>query len=320
MELCVFINNSEHLDNQLQSMDIVGKPGPEYVQMMDSDVKVNQTALSILKKYYDLQLGQYYKDYISRIYFGNETCEYLIPALGEVQKVFKYCADNEYGFTYVAPYTGPNGMEKLRDIFEFLKDKEDVEVVVNDFGVLQLILTEFKSIKPIIGRLLVKTKRDPRFSVTGYDYSPNQLKNTSKVEKNQTEAIMSSSFENKTLQKFLIDKGVTRISLDSLPQGYEKKTLKGWQLPADIFWPWTYITSGRLCAIAAHTDTRRKYNLVDRPCNKQCRMYEFNFESDKQMLQTVQRGNAVWMDNESNYLENFKAGFERLVFMPYIPI
>lgn len=320
MELCVFISDIRHLEHLTETLEIAAKPSPDYLEIMDSDLKVNQTSLTRLKKYFQVEMGKLYSDDIERIYFGAETCEYLIPTLSDVQKALKYCQENEYGFTLVTPYGGPRAMQKIRELLQFLSDKEDIEIVVNDFGALHMVIEEFKNLKPVIGRLLIKMKRDPRFSISGYDIANANLKNISRVEGNQSEALQNSSFENELVQHFLAENNVSRLGVDSVPQGFNKKIIKKWKLPVDIYWPWTYITSGRNCTIAAHTDASRAYHLTEKPCQKQCKMYEFRFESDKHMFLTVQRGNAVWMNSETNHEEYFKAGFERLVFMPYIPV
>lgn len=320
MQLCVYISHVKHIENFEDCLRIIPKPPHEYVEILDSDLKVNQTSLSKLKKYFEVELGINYVDYVERVYFGIETCEFLVPSVKDVETAYQFCMEQKLGFTLVTPYTGPKSIKKLREIFDYLSDKEGVEVVVNDFGVLQILITEYKSLKPIIGRLLIKIKRDPRFSVTGYDIANSTIKNKGKVEKNQSYALQNSSFENELFQQFLVQNGVSRLTLDSIPQGVSKKILKNWKLPVDLMWPWTYVTSGRNCAIAAHTDPSRSFNLPDKPCGKQCRLYEFHFESDKQMLFTVQRGNAVWMNTELGYNDYFKSGFERLIYLPYIPV
>ncbi len=320
MQLCVFITNPKYLDNLDETLKVVGKPGPEYIEILDSDLIVNQTTLTKIIKQYRLQPGVPLQNIVERLYFGAETCEHLIPSLKDVEKAYQVCQENKLDFTLVTPYVGPKGIEKIRELFSFLSDKEDVEVVVNDFGVLHMLTSEFKSLIPVLGRLLVKMKRDPRFSLTGYDIANSSLKNKSKVEKNQVDALQNNSLDNGLYQNLLSEKNVSRVGIDYVPQGLNKKSLKSWSLPVDLYWPWTYITSGRNCAIAAYTDTSRGYHLTEKPCAKQCQLYEFQFESDKKMLKTVQRGNAVWMDAEQEFEEFFKMGFERLIYMPYIPI
>jgi hypothetical protein len=191
---------------------------------------------------------------------------------------------------------------------------------VNDYGVLHLIDTEYKNLTPIMGRLLNKMKRDPRFSISGYDIANIEIKNLKRVEENQKEAIKASAFELPAYQEFLKGKGVIRVGTDTLSQQLDAKTIKKWGFPVDLYWPWTYITSSRSCAIAAYTQPGKDSHPTDEPCKFQCRTYDFAFRSDKKMLPTIFRGNAVWMSTRSLYEEYFKQGFSRLVYEPYIPV
>jgi hypothetical protein len=320
MELCIFISNIYHLKNLEETLKIIQKPDTGYIEIMNQDLQVNQTALVKLKKHFDLNLGYYYLDYIERIYFGVETCEHLLPSKEELQEAYAFCKEKEYGFTFVTPYGGPQLMKNIRPLFDFLAEKDNVEVVVNDYGTLQILISEYKMLTPVIGRLLNKMKRDPRFSTSGYDIASANIKNKSKVEKNQVGALQNNSYENASLQKFLVDKNVSRLGTDAVPQGFNKKNLKKWMFPLDLYWPWTYITSGRNCAVASYTDSSMEFHVTDKPCQKQCKLYGFTFESDKKMKLTLQRGNAIWMNSESDSNELFNQGFERLVFTPYIPI
>jgi hypothetical protein len=163
-------------------------------------------------------------------------------------------------------------------------------------------------------------KRDPRFSLSGYDISNAGLKKLAKIESNQKDALQGSSLELSLYQEFLEKKGMERVCLDTLTHGVNPKTLKKWKFEIDLFWPWTYITSSRSCSIAAHTQPGKESHPTDEPCKFQCRKYEFTFRSDKKMLPTVFRGNAVWMSTKTLYEEYFKQGFDRLVYQPYIPV
>lgn len=320
MELCIFISNLSHLENFNETLRNIEKPAPEYLELMTSEMKINQKALAKLNKHYDLKLGMYYLDYIERIYFGTETCEHLLPSLDEVRKAYQISHEKEYGFTFVSPYGGPKLMNKIKPVFDFLSDKQDVEVVVNDYGVLHILISEYQMLKPVIGRLLNKMKRDPRFSVSGYDIAQANLKNKAKVEKNQIGALQNSSYENELLQNLLKNRGISRIGVDSVPQGFNKKALKKWKFPLDLYWPWTYITSGRSCAVAAYTDSSMEFHINEKLCQKQCKLYGFTFDSDKKMKPTLQRGNAIWMSSADDAEQSFNMGFERLVFIPYIPV
>ena len=95
-----------------------------------------------------------------RVYVGSEFCERLIPAEKEVKTALKFCEKNGLGFTLVTPPLTYWGVARVKDILEILP--EETEVVINDWGILK----DVKRLKltPVLGRLLVKYKRDPRIS------------------------------------------------------------------------------------------------------------------------------------------------------------
>jgi hypothetical protein len=316
LELCVYLSDINHLLNLDDTLRIIKKPNPEVIEILDENVKANQSSLTKLEKFFYQGQKLNIKDDIERVYFGQETCENLIPTIDEVQSALDYCKKEEIELTFVTPYVGPKKIEDLKKIFEYLSSKgETNEVVVNDFGTLHLVTSQYKNLKPSLGRLLIKMKRDPRFSLSGYDIEKSELKNFKKVEKNQSDALQESSLDFPVYQQLLKDLNVQRLGVDSVPQGINPKAIKKWGFPVDLYWPWVYITSGRNCSVAAYTQPGKSY-----PCEFQCKLFEFKFASDKKMLPSVQRGNAVWMNAESLYEGLFQTGFSRLIYQPYIPV
>jgi hypothetical protein len=320
-ELFIYLSDIHHLLNLDETLRITNKPAPEYTEVLDDNLLINQYSLIILRDYMYKQFGLHYEGNIEGIYFGQETCENLIPTLKHVQQGLDYCREHEYSFTLTTPYTGPKGMSKLLIILEYLdKEAPGTEVVVNDYGVLHLINKKLTSLKPLLGRLLIKMKRDPRFSMSGYDIANADIKNLKKVESNQKDALQGTSLELPVYQEFLRSKGIERVCIDTVTQGLNPRTSKKWGFPVDLLWPWTYVTSSRSCSIAAHTQLGKEYHPTDEPCKFQCKKYQYVFSSDKRMLPAAFRGNATWIDTRSLYEEFFKLGLGRLIYEPYIPV
>jgi len=327
MELCVFLTDIEQLANLNETMEIIEPPKEKdnISVSMNKNNSINQESLWILQKYYIHNYNEEYFSQIQRIYFGNETCEWLIPKIEDVQKALKICQKEDYQFTFVTPIVSQKSLKKLIPVLEFLNKQENIEVVLNDFGILNLIATQFKNLIPVIGRLLVKMKRDPRFSLNKFSALVSQNLNINNIIENQTSALQVSSLDNPVYQEFLKEKGVTRIGVDTVPQGINLKeiyrnTKLNLKFPIDIYWPWTYITSSRSCFIRDTAAHKRYHMLTDEPCPLSCKMFECILESDKDMLDTIIRGNTVWMNSTNSYEYYFKQNFERLIYQPYIPI
>jgi hypothetical protein len=141
---------------------------------------------------------------------------------------------------------------------------------------------------------MVKIKRDPRFSKTGFPISSENIGDMASVQRHQSETIQSCSLEIEVYREFLKRKGILRVATDFVPSGVNHAK---WGFPTDAYWPWIYIMSGRACMIAAQTQPRKAKHPTDEPCHRQCQEYEL--EMDKETYgtyDTVQRGNAVWMN------------------------
>ncbi len=321
MSFCVYFADIKWLENIDASLESVTElNSADIVKLLDTNVRINQATLQIANDYFYLNYGKDFVSNIERIYFGIEVCETLIPSLEELKKAIQIAQEKEMDFTFVTPYVGPKGIAKLHVLFEYLNTLENIEVVINDFGVLHLLEKNYQNLIPTLGRLLIKMKRDPRYTYTEYDILEDVVKNPSKIIKNQRQVLQENSLDIEEYKDFLKEKGITRVGVDMTRQGINDKKFKKWGFPIDFYWPWTYITSGRNCNIAGHIQKAKEIHPTDEPCFKQCKMYEFNFTSDKKTFPTVQRGTAIWMNSFTLYEEYFKKPFGRLIYQPYIPV
>jgi hypothetical protein len=114
-------------------------------------------------------------------------------------------------FTLLTPYVSDAGIELLRPLFEILSEVGDGEVVFNDWGVLNLLRREFPGLKPVQGRLMNKSLRDPR--VTGV-YAASDAPAPALV------SLRRSNLDCTSYTGFLAGLGVDSVELDNLPQGF----------------------------------------------------------------------------------------------------
>jgi len=99
-------------------------------------------------------------DSVSRLYFGNEFCNHLIPSSRTLSEVLARSRELGLLFSLVTPTVTDSGIDALGRLFRSLPDGS--EVIVSDWGVLRLARTEFPSLLPVAGRLLCKIMKDPR--------------------------------------------------------------------------------------------------------------------------------------------------------------
>lgn len=262
---------------------------------------------------------------ISRLYFGQEFCEQLIPSADDLARAHSFARQLEWDFTYVTGYVTDAGLAKVKQNLSRLLDIDDcAEVVVNDWGVLRLLSREFPSLKPVLGRLLVKQKRLCRYTSTLH-LPPVNLRGLSsdegKIRDNQFPALAALSIAGEEYRAELHRLGVRRVDLDIVPQAVVIRPDE-WALSFSCYFPWAYVSGGRNCLTAASVAPRRRYVVLDKPCPRPCRTINHAVPLLDYPESTVQRGNSVFVftkEYAGMYLDG-TIPVDRVVFEPYIPI
>src|SRR3990172_9007931 len=86
-------------------------------------------------------------DSASRLYFGNEFCDHLIPSPRTLSEALALSRELGLRFSLVTPMVTDSGIDALGRLFRSLPDGS--EVIASDWGVLRLVRTEFPSLIPI---------------------------------------------------------------------------------------------------------------------------------------------------------------------------
>ncbi len=73
------------------------------------------------------------------IRFGAEFCELKIPTLEQLNAAYSRTREAGKSFCYVTPTVSEIGIKKLSEHFTYLKKLDDVEIVIGDFGALNLL-------------------------------------------------------------------------------------------------------------------------------------------------------------------------------------
>jgi len=263
---------------------------------------------------------------VSRLYFGQEFCEHLIPRVDELETAYYFARQVGWDFTYMTGCVTDAGLDQVLANLEFVAAQTPAaEVVVNDWGVLSVLAREFPGLQPVLGRLLVKQMRLARF--TGNEASPppislNGLETSEKdIRTNQIRALRGLNLTVPEYRQELARLGVRRIDIDMAPQGVELPADK-WGFAVGCYFPWGYVCGGRNCLTAGTVDPAREFVVVDKPCPRPCR--EVNKVSQRLHLKETmaQRGNTVFVlhtESATAYLEG-ESAVDRIVFEPYIPL
>ena len=266
----------------------------------------------------------------SRLYFGNEFCEKLIPQPDELKRVVAYCDKNKTAFSLVTPYVTNSGLEKLERLFLWLSsNRADSEVIINDYGVLDLIDEKYHSLLPVLGRLLTKQKRDPRISrlirkkLKKYIFPQKDNRYAIIFEKRIPDTLISYFKETNAsvpiIQDFLRKFRINRVEIDNLLQGINLRIPKD-SFCASLYVPYGYITTTRLCS-ANPFNRLKKFSCRISNCRKECKTYTIELRN-KYFPLLHKRGNTTFFKNNATPArkELIEKGINRIVYQPQIPI
>ena len=244
----------------------------------------------------------------TRLYFGNEFCEQLLPSLTELRQALDFAGEKGMDFTLVSPYATEKTLGRLDKLFqEVAKRKPDSEVVFNDYGVLRILSSRYEELEPVMGRLLHKMKRGPRLMTV-----------ISKLPPTTVDYFQSTNLTVPILVEFMNRNGVKRVELDNLLQGFNfslDNNLKG-----SLYFPYAYVSTTRFC-LAANCDVPGKEEMIGIfPCHRECRNYTFYLRSEVMPVILVRQGNTIFFENDTlpDGLEG--RGINRMVTEPEIPM
>jgi hypothetical protein len=243
----------------------------------------------------------------SRLYFGIEFCQNLMPSKEELGRILKFVSENKIDFTFVTPYLTNEGMRKIKPLLSWMiNGQPKAEIVINDWGLLRWICREYFDLDLVLGRLLTKQKRGPRI-----------LNLMGRVPDTVIRHFRQSNIDSLILSNFLISKQIKRVELDNLLQGISRPPHS---LKASLYIPFAYITTTRLCLLSACEDKVSKPLRAISGCNRECQRYTFKLQHKHMPTDLFLKGNTQFFRNECipDNLNDFN--IDRIVYEPEIPL
>lgn len=213
-----------------------------------------------------------FKKNISRIYVGNEFCHNLFPSEEMLFDILQKAQQEELNVTVCFTYMRDCYIEKTKSILEKLYEwcslhNRSIEIVINDWGMLKLLEGKNDYFTPVLGVLLNKRKKDPR-----YKYKKGYSENKELISQNNLNSRLFAGF----LKKYNIE----RYEYESC--GYKIAVAEGkhsLQLPFYVTNTSQYCT---LYAMCTNLD-RGKQKLV-KSCPKYCSEYVFAYPAHLKMI------------------------------------
>jgi hypothetical protein len=276
---------------------------------------------------------RYIEHKYSRLYYGNEFCERLIPSLQDFNQILSYIKMRRLNFSFVTPYVTNIGLEKLKLLLEFLKEKKiNCEIIINDWGVLNLVNREYFDFQPVLGRLLTKQKRGPRLIrllkrrvrprlvINRENPSQRNILIQKKLPLDLDPYYKGSNASSvPIIHNFLISQRIKRIELDNIAQGIQLKLPQG-KISASVYTPYVYITTTFFCPTAG-CDQKKKSILKIKPCKRQCQRYIFQLRHRTMPKMIYLKGNTQFYKNPKLPVKELKeSGVDRIVYQPEIPV
>jgi hypothetical protein len=250
---------------------------------------------------------KYCDEDFSRLYFGMEFCERLIPDAADLKKVISFVNEKKIDFTLVTPYVTEDGLERVERLLGTLAEaKPGSEVVFNDWGMFQVMNDKYPELIPVLGRMLNKMKRGPRL-----------LNVLDKIPLESVTYYRSPSITIPEIREFLLKKGIYRVEFDNLFQGIDLERC-GDEIKKTLYMPFAYITTTRLCltALCDRPDKVKEVGIT--PCGHECQRYTFYLKNPIMITNLIRKGNTIFFCNEE-IPDNLRM-FDRVVIEPEIPI
>jgi hypothetical protein len=324
MELALYLSDPDdlfHLEEGLRNSDSFDIPQFIFASMFGNDPGAqeyigNLVAAEWLENY----LAAGHK--VTRLYYGQEFCEYLIPSLANMESAWAFARDSGLQFTYVTGYVTDAGLAVTRRNLEWLAEHApDSEVVFNDWGVLDLLSVEFPGLAPVLGRLLIKQQRMARFTTQAPPVNMNGISAPQQaIIGKQFSALRQLNLSIPEYRQRLRSLGVGRFDLDIVPQGVDVPP-GAWGFGVSCYYPWGYVTGSRNCTTAGMLDERRNFVATGTPCPAPCRKMNRGARVLHFPQPPVQRGNSVFTYH-AHYATPYWDGeipVDRIVFEPWIP-
>ena len=252
---------------------------------------------------------KYCDDNFTRLYFGIEFCERLLPTMQQLKKVLSVVKKGNLDFTFVTPYVTNKGLKLLEELLPAVaREVPQAEVVFNDWGVFHFLQEAQLPVTPVLGRLLTKLKRGPRI-----------MNIIDQVPEETSRYCRTTSLTVPEIRSFLTGNNIFRIELDNLLQGINLDDT-GADIHKSLYLPFACISTSRFCLTANCEDEAQKEYVGVFPCSKECRKYTFTLFNPVMTLPLVRKGNSIFFMNDAIPEVVTSRQIDRIVVQPEIPL
>jgi len=244
----------------------------------------------------------------TRIYFGAEFCEHLIPCKQDFEKVLSFIKSRDLDFTLVTPPLTNRGIDSLREASNLFSkmslDKHGFEVVINDWGTIS-IFNSF-GCPFLLGRLIVRQITDPFTVKLQADMDKEEIFSYIGVK-------MNSAYAD-----FVKSHNVSGLELDNPLTEFLIREDYGLHL--SLYLPFGFVTSSRNCHYYFIKNGKKRVGIRSESCGRECLEGYLVLDNKKYNRHIFLRGKTGFFRNDSlpDIVRNGNK-IKRLVFEPSLP-
>jgi hypothetical protein len=222
---------------------------------------------------------------LDRVYAGDEFCPHRLPTREELSVFRRWAERRHLPVTLLTPVMTDGEIQKALALLTALhRDLPDVEVVVNDWGVLHAIREGFPGVRLSAGRVFNKAYKDPRGTRTERMPTENS---------GMGEVLAYSAFQQPELRRIMGEVGVSRFERDLLPCELPED-VDSVGFASSIYFPWGYVTTGRVCWVSTFRREASDRFLPLKACHRPCKDFSLSLAHESCGLEMVQNGNTVY--------------------------
>jgi hypothetical protein len=252
----------------------------------------------------------------TRIAYGTEFCEHLLPSHDSVRAVVTVGRP----LTFLTPYAGNEGIVQIRALLPELPPAS--EVVFNDWGVLRMLRREFPYLVPVQGRLLNKSLRDPRVTGIYAETAADQAASALKI-------LQRSNLDNPEYLDLLGRFNVKAVEMDNLPQGTDTSFAARGVCVA-VYLPFGFIATSRVCMAAGLHYRKSEKFQPGAPCRHECQSHQLEYTYSNSPFSNrdqkfLLKGNTYFYRQSDAMLRTLadqvqRGSISRLVYQPQLPM
>jgi hypothetical protein len=225
---------------------------------------------------------------ISRVYFGNESCERRLPSRSAITAWLAAAADAKASVTLVLPPLGRSAFEAGMARAEMLDGAAGAEVVANDWGTVHALRARLPSVQVVLGRLTNKMIRDPRLA-DRFD-SP-------EAPAAARDALCQSGVATPGYRRILERYGIHRREVDPVLQPVAHAEWRGGAERLSLHLPYLFVTCGRACIVGGRGRPRQDKFIPGGDCGFECRGEAIELDvpaGDARRTRLLALGNALY--------------------------